>query len=93
MTPLVVAKKGKESLNFYTNEEFDKWTKKNKAAAWDIEYKKGLGALEDAEYEEIIKNPNLVQIKNDKDYKESLESWFGKDSQPRKDRILGNNKN
>jgi DNA topoisomerase-2 len=91
MTPLVVAKKGKESLNFYTNEEFDKWLKKNSAKSWDVEYKKGLGALEDAEYEEIIKNPYLVQIKNDKEYKESLESWFGKDSQPRKDRILGNN--
>jgi DNA topoisomerase-2 len=91
MTPLVVAKKGKESLNFYTNEEFDAWLKKNKASTWEIEYKKGLGALEDAEYEEIIKNPYLVQIKNDKDYRDSLESWFGKDSQPRKDRILGNN--
>jgi DNA topoisomerase-2 len=91
MTPLVVAKKGKESLNFYTNEEFDAWLKKNKASTWEIEYKKGLGALEDAEYEEIIKNPYLVQIKNDKDYRGSLESWFGKDSQPRKDRILGNN--
>lgn len=92
MTPLVVAKKGKESLNFYTNDEFDKWVKKNKTSAWNIEYKKGLGALEDAEYEEIIRNPYLVQIKNDKDYKDSLESWFGKDSQPRKDRILENNK-
>jgi DNA topoisomerase-2 len=93
MTPLVVAKKGKESLNFYTNDEFDKWIKKNSNKNWDVEYKKGLGALEDAEYEEIIKNPYLIQIKNDKDYKESLESWFGKDSQPRKDRILGNNQN
>lgn len=91
MTPLVVAKKGKDSLNFYTNDEFDAWLKKNKATTWEIEYKKGLGALEDAEYEEIIKNPYLVQIKNDKDYRESLESWFGKDSQPRKNRILGNN--
>jgi DNA topoisomerase-2 len=91
MTPLVVAKKGKESLNFYTNEEFEKWLSKNKTSAWNIEYKKGLGALEDAEYEEIIKNPYLVQIKNDKSYKESLESWFGSDSQPRKEKILGNN--
>lgn len=91
MTPLVVAKKGKESINFYTNTEFEAWLKKNKSSSWDIEYKKGLGALEDSEYEEIIKNPYLVQIKNDKEYKESLESWFGRDSQPRKDRILGNN--
>jgi len=88
MTPLVVAKKGKESLNFYTNDEFEKWIKGSSAKGWNIEYKKGLAALEDAEYEEIIKNPKVVQIKNDKDYKESLDAWFGNDSAPRKERIL-----
>jgi DNA gyrase/topoisomerase IV subunit B len=91
MTPLVVAKKGKDSINFYTNDDFEKWLTKNKSNTWQIEYKKGLGALEDAEYEEIIKNPYLIQIKNDVNYKESLESWFGRDSQPRKERILENN--
>lgn len=88
MTPLVVAKKGKESINFYTSSEFDKWLLKNKASSWNIEYKKGLGALENEEYEEIIKKPNLVQIRNDKDYRETLNAWFGKDSQPRKEKIL-----
>jgi DNA topoisomerase-2 len=88
MTPLVVAKKGKESLNFYTNDEFEKWSAKNKANAWNIEYKKGLAALEDLEYEEIIRNPKTVQIKNDKEYKDSLNAWFGADSAPRKERIL-----
>lgn len=88
MTPLVVAKKGKESINFYTNEEFEKWSNKNNSSSWGVEYKKGLAALEDAEYEEIIKNPKVVQIKNDKDYKESLNAWFGADSAPRKERIL-----
>lgn len=88
MTPLVVAKKGKDSLNFYTAEEFDKWMTSSKSRGWEVEYKKGLGALEDAEYEEIIKNPKIVQIKNDKDYKESLDAWFGHDSAPRKERIL-----
>lgn len=93
MTPLVVAKKGKDSLSFYTNDEFDKWQTRNKVAGWNVEYKKGLAALENAEYEEIIKNPKLVQIKNDKDYKESLNAWFGADSAPRKDRILNKPKN
>ena len=88
MTPLVVAKKGKESLNFYTNDEFEKWSAKNKANTWNIEYKKGLAALEDLEYEEIIRNPKTVQIKNDKEYKDSLNAWFGADSAPRKERIL-----
>lgn len=88
MTPLVVAKKGKESLNFYTSHEFEKWENSSKSRGWTIEYKKGLGALEDAEYEEIIKNPKIIQIKNDKNYKESLDAWFGHDSSPRKERIL-----
>jgi DNA topoisomerase-2 len=88
MTPLVVAKKGKESINFYTNDEFDTWSAKNRAHTWNIEYKKGLAALEDLEYEEIIKDPKVVQLKNDKEYKESLNAWFGADSAPRKERIL-----
>jgi DNA topoisomerase-2 len=88
MTPLVVAKKGKDSINFYTSQEFEKWEASSKSKGWVIEYKKGLGALEDAEYEEIIKNPKIIQIKNDKDYKESLDAWFGHDSTPRKERIL-----
>jgi DNA topoisomerase-2 len=88
MTPLVVAKKGKDSINFYTNDEFDKWSAKNKANTWNIEYKKGLAALEDLEYEEIIKDPKVVQLKNDKEYKESLNAWFGADSTHRKERIL-----
>ena len=90
MTPLVVAKKGKETISFYTNEEFEEWMAKTKSSSWDIEYKKGLAALENAEYEQIIMNPKLVQIKNDKDYKESLNAWFGADSAPRKERILKN---
>jgi DNA topoisomerase-2 len=90
MTPLVVAKKGAKAINFYTNDEFEKWSQKNQVSSWEIEYKKGLAALEDSEYEEIIKNPYLIQIKNDKQYKESLEAWFGGDSKPRKERILSN---
>lgn len=88
MTPLVVAKKGKESINFYTNDEFDHWCNGTKINQWNIEYKKGLAALESDEYAEILRNPKLVQLKNDKHTKESLTAWFGADSAPRKERIL-----
>jgi DNA topoisomerase-2 len=91
MTPLVVAKKGKDVLNFYTNQEFDQWMQKSQAKGWNIEYKKGLAALEDLEYEQIIKDPKVVQIKNDPDHKVSLDVWFGNDSAPRKERILNIN--
>lgn len=90
MTPLVVAKKGKQLLTFYTNEEFEHWMNKKttNVSTWSIEYKKGLAALEDDEYEEIIKNPKTVKIKFDSESKDSLEAWFGKDSTPRKERLL-----
>ena len=88
MTPLVVAKKGKDVLNFYTNREFDQWMQKGQSKSWNLEYKKGLASLEDEEYAEIIKNPKIVQIKNDSAHRDSLNVWFGADSAPRKERIL-----
>jgi len=90
MTPLVVVKKGKQIHTFYTNDEFEHWANKRTTniSTWEVEYKKGLAALEDDEYEEIIKNPKTVKIKFDSDSKSSLEAWFGKDSTPRKERLL-----
>jgi DNA topoisomerase-2 len=88
LTPLVVAKKAKEILYFYSNDEYLNWESKNDPKKWDIEYKKGLASLEDYEYEEIIKNPRLIKIKNDKLYRESLKAWFGGDSTPRKKMLL-----
>lgn len=90
MTPLVVVKKGNQVQNFYTNQEFENWLNKKStnSSSWNIEYKKGLAALEDDEYEEIIKNPFVVQLKLDKLAESSLEAWFGADSQPRKEKLL-----
>jgi len=88
MTPLVVAKKGKEVIPFYSNEEYSVWEKRTGAKGWDTEYKKGLAALEDFEYREIIHNPVLIKIQNDKLYKDSLNDWFGTDSAMRKEKLL-----
>ena len=92
MTPIVVAKKGKNVKNFYSQLEYDDWYHKTSSiSTWDIQYKKGLASLEDAEYEEIIKNPKVIKISNDKKYKESLDTWFGKDSNQRKEKLLNKN--
>lgn len=88
MTPLVVAKKGKETILFYSDEEFVAWERKNKAKAWEIEYKKGLAALEDREYCQIIKTPVLVNLINDSEYATSLTNWFGPDPSIRKQKLL-----
>lgn len=88
LTPLVVAKKGKEILYFYSNDEYRAWEIKADTKKYDIEYKKGLASLESDEYEEILRNPRLLQIKNDPLYRVSLKNWFGKDSAPRKEALL-----
>lgn len=88
LTPIVVAKKGKESLNFYKQEDYDIWEKKNSIKGWSIEYKKGLAALEDSDYKDIIQKPELLKIDYDDLANESLEAWFGNDSTPRKKRLM-----
>lgn len=86
-TPIIVAKRGKSTKFFYTMEEYNKWDS-GKTGKWDVEYKKGLASLEDEEYEDIIKNPKLTKITKDNLAKETLNIWFGKDSQKRKTKLL-----
>jgi DNA topoisomerase-2 len=88
MTPIVVAQKGKQTLSFYTNEDYHKWSDETDIKSWSIEYKKGLASLEDIEYNEIIRNPKTLQIQSDPLFKKSLTDWFGGDSQPRKEKLL-----
>ena len=90
MTPLVVAKKGNEKKWFYTNKEFEAWEEAQKTlSGWSIEYKKGLAALENDEYKEIIQNPNYFVLDKGHNFQGTLETWFAGDSSPRKLKILG----
>jgi len=89
-TPLMVAKKGKETLSFYSDEDYKEWESKQRSlSSWSIEYKKGLAALENEEYQEIISNPKTFTLTKDKDFENTLDTWFSKDSEPRKKKILG----
>lgn len=89
-TPIVVAKKGKETLKFYYDNEYQEWV--NKAGSsikqWNVEYKKGLAALENYEYKEIIQNPKMYQFVEDDAAKAQFKIWFGDDSDLRKNKIL-----
>jgi len=90
VTPIVVAKKGKDKKSFYTSEEFNEWvTDKSKIKGWDIEYKKGLAALEDEEYKEIIKTPKLFVLEKGDNFHATLNHWFSKNPMHRKAKILG----
>jgi hypothetical protein len=73
-----------ENLWFFYQSEFDEWLKTNSVKNWNINYKKGLGALEDGEYRQIIREPNLVKLIPDSMSSEKLSVWFGKNSDSRK---------
>jgi len=89
-TPIVVAKKGKETLKFYYDNEYQEWVNKVGAGIkqWNVEYKKGLAALENYEYKEIIQNPRMIQFTEDDTAKDQFKIWFGDDSDLRKNKIL-----
>lgn len=88
-TPLMVAKKGKTTLSFYSDTEYLDWESKQRdLRGWDISYKKGLAALEDAEYKEIIQRPNSYVFAKDAYFGHTIGSWFAGDSSPRKDLIM-----
>lgn len=90
MTPLVVCKKGNDKKWFYTNKEFEAWEEAQKSlTGWSVEYKKGLAALENDEYKEIIQNPNYFVLDKGRDFHATLSTWFSGDSNPRKLKILG----
>jgi DNA topoisomerase II len=90
-TPIVVSinKKTKKKLLFYKQSDYFEWELKQKSISdWDIKYKKGLAALVDDEYKEIINNPNLTLITKDDLSDEYLDVWFGKSSDLRKKELI-----
>jgi DNA topoisomerase-2 len=90
-TPIVVAipkSKGKKKELFYSQTEYNEWESKNDPKQFEIKYKKGLAALVDDEYQDIINNPRMTMITKDEASKSSLETWFGKNSDLRKVELL-----
>lgn len=90
-TPIVVAipkTKGKKKVLFYTQSEYNQWVEQNDLKQFEIKYKKGLAALVDDEYDDIINRPRLTLITKDDASKSSLETWFGKNSELRKNELL-----
>jgi len=89
-TPIVVVKnyKSKKKIPFYNQNDYNKWMESVNLKDWEVEYKKGLGALVDDEYKEIINSPILTRITNDESSKKYINVWFGKDSDLRKNELL-----
>ncbi len=89
-TPIVIArnKKTNKKLPFFSQTEYNNWLDKASAKDWEIKYKKGLSALVDDEYQDMVQTPKLTLITKDDFSHSSLQTWFGKDSEPRKVEIL-----
>ena len=89
-TPIVVAipKAKAKKVLFYTQNEYNTWAEQNDLKQFEIKYKKGLAALVDDEYDDIINRPRLTLITKDEASKGSLETWFGKSADLRKNELL-----
>jgi len=90
-TPIVVAiprAKGKNKILFYSQTEYNDWVLKADMKQFEIKYKKGLAALVDDEYKDIINNPRMTLISKDEISEGSLDTWFGKNSDLRKTELL-----
>jgi DNA topoisomerase-2 len=90
-TPIVVAipkQKSKKKELFYSQNEYNEWEIKNDLKQYEIKYKKGLAALVDDEYQDIINNPRMTLITKDDLSRGSLDVWFGKNSDLRKVELL-----
>ena len=64
------------------------WKIKNDIKQFEIKYKKGLAALVDDEYQDIINSPRMTLITKDEVSDKSLDIWFGKSSDLRKTELL-----
>jgi DNA gyrase/topoisomerase IV subunit B len=90
-TPIVVVApngKNKKKTLFYTQTEYNDWAEKNDLKNFEIKYKKGLAALVDDEYQDIINNPRMTLITKDDVSEGALDIWFGKSSDLRKIELL-----
>ena len=90
-TPIKVAKDKKENMTaaFVTEDEYLEYSKNGIPRGINIEYKKGLGSMNDKEYAQFFKlkplNKALVSVDwNEKDIEKMLQ-WVGDDSDFRKE--------
>lgn len=64
LTPIVKVKKGKQSISFYNQNDYNKWClDNNNGNGWDIKYYKGLGTSTSQEAKEYFKDMNRVDYK------------------------------
>lgn len=83
ISPIIIAKKCKESKKYYSIDEFKKDERKLKSG-WMIKYVKGLSGLDAAETKEMMRNPIYMYFDYDAQADEMFNKWFGDDPEQRK---------
>jgi DNA gyrase/topoisomerase IV subunit B len=75
-TPFIIAHKGKQTKYIYADDYSKFQANLGKWKGWSITRAKGLGALEEEDWEHALSKPELVPIVEDGDLKESLDLIF-----------------
>lgn len=81
-TPVIILTKGKEQRWFYSLGEYE--DHKDDFKGWKLRYIKGLGSLEEDEYERVIQDPVYDVVTLPENWKELFELIMGNDAAPRK---------
>jgi hypothetical protein len=84
ITPIIKARKGKETLSFYNLPEYEEWKSTTDTKGWTIKYYKGLGTSDREEakayFQDLKKHRVQFRFRGELDQK-SFDLAFGKDKQ------------
>lgn len=84
LSPLYIAKKKNDTKLFYSMDEYE--SQKSLLKGYEISYNKGLGSLDENEYETMIRSPKTVTVLWEEF--EKLEIAFGDSADLRKDWMI-----
>lgn len=86
ISPIIIAKKGKQSRSYYSFEDYKKDASKLKG--WTIKYAKGLGGLNMDESKEMYQHPRFETYKLDDNAEYTFNLWFSDDTESRKKALV-----
>ena len=78
-TPILKAKKGKKTLVFYNDGEYNQWKQENEDSGYKIKYYKGLGTSTAKEFKEYFARKKIVTFNNSGEVcEDSMDMVFNK---------------
>ena len=86
VSPIIIAKKGKESKCYYNIREYKK--DESKLKGWTVKFAKGLGGLNMEESKIMYQSPRFETYRLDDGYEDSFALWFSDDAGVRKKALI-----